>query len=205
MRLWDIYHYEIPTFLADAAQTAEMQRLKDIGMNCGCEYTDFPIFANIEPYSRYDHSMGVALIIWHFTGDMAQAVSGLLHDIATPAFAHVIDFLHGDHLKQESTEQGTKSMIQSSVELCGMLRRYDLAVESVADYHIYPIADNDSPKLSADRLEYTLGNGVNFGIITPLGCKVKGKKNKNRAIAQRAMETLSNIARESGETVTRTV
>ena len=26
------------------------------------------------------------------------------------------------------------------------------------DYHRYPIADNDSPRLSADRLEYTLGN-----------------------------------------------
>lgn len=28
----------------------------------------------------------------------------------------------------------------------------------MADYHRYPIADNDSPGLSADRLEYTLGN-----------------------------------------------
>ena len=26
------------------------------------------------------------------------------------------------------------------------------------DYHRYPIADNDSPRLSSDRLEYTLGN-----------------------------------------------
>jgi hypothetical protein len=33
----------------------------------------------------------------------------------------------------------------------------------VADYHQYPIADNDTPRLSADRLEYTLGNLVNYG------------------------------------------
>lgn len=166
MRLWDIYHLEIPKFLQDAAQTDAMQRLKDVGMNCGCEYTGFPLFANIEPYSRYDHSMGVALIVWHFTGDMAQAMSGLLHDIATPAFAHVIDFLHEDHMTQESTEQETENVISSSMELCEVLRRYDLSVQTVADYHIYPIADNDSLKLSADRLEYTLGNAVNYGIIT---------------------------------------
>lgn len=166
MRLWDIYHSEVPEFLAEAAQTAVMQRLTDIGMNCGCEYTNFPLFANIDSYSRYEHSMGVALIVWHFTGDMAQAISGLLHDIATPAFAHVIDFLHGDHLTQESTERGTENVISSSMELCKVLRKYDLSVGAVADYHIYPIADNDSPKLSADRLEYTLGNAVNYGIIT---------------------------------------
>ena len=166
MRLWDIYHSEIPEFLSDAAQTAAMQRLNDIGMNCGCEYTRFPLFANIGPYSRYDHSMGVALIVWHFTGDMAQAMSGLLHDIATPAFAHVVDFLHGDHLTQESTEQGTEKVIYSSGELCEVLRKHGLSLESVADYHRYPVADNDSPRLSADRLEYTLGNAVNFGIIT---------------------------------------
>ena len=123
MRLWDIYHSEVPEFLAEAAQTAVMQRLTDIGMNCGCEYTKFPLFANIGPYSRYDHSMGVALIVWHFTEDKAQAMAGLLHDISTPAFAHVIDFLHGDHMTQESTEQGTENVISSSMELCKVLRK----------------------------------------------------------------------------------
>lgn len=33
----------------------------------------------------------------------------------------------------------------------------------VADYHQYPIADNAAPALSADRLEYTLGNLLNYG------------------------------------------
>jgi len=165
VQLWDIYHSEIPAFLAEAANTAALQRLNDVGMNCGCEYTKFPLFANIGPYSRYDHSMGVALIVWHFTEDKAQAMAGLLHDISTPAFAHVIDFLHGDHMTQESTEQETEKIIRGSAELCEVLHRCGLVVENVADYHIYPIADNDSPKLSADRLEYTLGNGVNYGII----------------------------------------
>ena len=66
-------------------------------------YTAFPQFADIDSYSRYDHSIGVALIIWHFTHDRKQAIAGLLHDVASPVFAHVVDFMHGDYLTQEST------------------------------------------------------------------------------------------------------
>lgn len=41
-----------------------------------------------------------------------------------------------------------------------LLNRDGIKVEEVADYHIYPIADNDTPRLSSDRLEYTLSNGL---------------------------------------------
>ena len=166
MNLWDIYHSNIPDFMLEFLQTDSLQRLRNVGMNCGCEYTNFPIFRNIESYSRFDHSVGVGLIVWHFTGDVTQAVSGLLHDIATPAFAHVVDFLHNDHMRQECTESATEQVIRSSESLRRVLMQYDLPVESVWDYHCYPIADNDTPKLSADRLEYTLSNAVNFRIIT---------------------------------------
>ena len=166
MRLWDIYHSDIPLFLKQVAETKAMQRLLDVGMNCGCEYTQFSLFANIGTYSRFDHSMGVGLIVWHFTEDMEQAAAALLHDVATPAFAHVVDFLHGDHVKQESTESATEDVIRRSMEICGLLQEHNIPLDAVKDYHRYPVADNDSPRLSADRLEYTLGNAVNYKIIT---------------------------------------
>ena len=161
--LWPIYHREIPIFLREFAAAPSVERLREVGMNCGCEYTQFPQFAKIGSYSRFDHSMGTALIIWHFTGDEKQALAGLFHDIATPVFAHVVDFLNGDHLRQESTESGTAERIAGDRRLCDLLKAHGLAVEQVADYHIYPIADNAPPALSADRLEYTLGNLLNYG------------------------------------------
>jgi len=162
-QLWNIYHQELPQFLREFAATPPLQRLREVGMNCGCEYTQFPRFANIGPYSRYDHSLGVALIVWHFTGDMAQSLAGLFHDVTTPVFAHVVDFLNGDHARQESTEAGVEECLTASPEVMSLLKRYSLTVEQVSDYHVYPIADNDSPALSADRLEYTLGNLLNYG------------------------------------------
>ena len=161
---WPIYHPEIPDFLRRLAAAPAVERLGQVGMNCGCEYTSFPRFAGWPPYSRLDHSMGVALIAWHFTEDVRQSTAGLLHDAATPAFAHVVDFLYGDHLHQESTEARTAEVIGRSPELQALLRSYGLSTGEVADSHQFPIVDNPSPRLSADRLEYTLGNLRCYGL-----------------------------------------
>jgi len=119
-------------------------------------------------YSVLVHSVGVALIIWNFTGDKKQAIAGLLHDISSPAFKHCIDFLNGDAEKQESTEQQTLEVIKKSKEIMSLLKRDEIKLEEISDYKIYPIADNETPKLSADRLEYTFQNGRYFKNIWDL-------------------------------------
>ena len=155
----DLYASDLPRALRAMAESKAMQRLALVGMHCGCEYTAYPVYARAAaPYSRLTHSRGVAAIVWHFSHALDQAAAGLMHDIATPAFAHAVDFLNGDHLRQESTEDRTRAMIAASDELMAILAENGLSLDAVADYHRYPIADNDSPRLSADRLEYTLGN-----------------------------------------------
>lgn len=163
MNLIDIYSKDFPVFIKELINTPEFKRLSNVGMNCGCEYTGFPIFSKGKDYTRYEHSIGVALIIWHFTKDIKQSIAGLLHDISSPVFAHVIDFLNGDHETQESTEEKTEEIIANSMEIQEILKKYNLSTKDVYDYHMYPIADNDSPLLSADRLEYTLGNAFYYG------------------------------------------
>ena len=37
---------------------------------------------------------------------------------------------------------------------------------------------------------------INFGIITPLGYKVKGKRNKNAEISRRALEVVDGMKEE---------
>ena len=149
---------KLPEELLAFAGTTPMRRLQNVGMNCGCEYTACPLYRGAQPYSRYLHSLGAAAIVWHFTQDKAQSLSALFHDIATPVFAHVVDFLNGDHLKQESTEAPTHEILASNAQIQALLHAQKLSTADVDDYHRYPIADNDSPRLSSDRLEYTLGN-----------------------------------------------
>lgn len=156
----DCYAEDVPEVLQELADTPEMLRLKGVGMHCGVDYAAFPLFTKARgAYSRWQHSLGVANIVWHFTHDLKQAAAGLFHDIATPSFAHTIDFLNKDYLVQESTELGTREMIKNSKKIMDLLEAHQLSLNEVCDYHLYSIADNDTPKLSADRLEYTLGYG----------------------------------------------
>ena len=149
---------EIPDFLNDYINTPQMQKLAGISVSCGTYYTK--LFDKMVWYSSLDHSIAVSLIVWNFTKDKKQTIAGLFHDIATPVFKHSIDFMNGDYKKQESTEELTTQIISGSKEIISLLKRDGIKIEEVDNYHIYPIADNDTPMLSADRLEYTFSNGL---------------------------------------------
>lgn len=143
---------EFPEWLHEYINTPEMMRIDNISMDCGCDYTN--LFPKHEWHSNLDHSVGVALIIWNFTKDKKQTLAGLFHDIATPVFKHCIDFMNGDSENQESTEERTRDIIKNSKEIMKLLERDDIKLEEVEDYKIYPIADNSTPRLAADRFEY---------------------------------------------------
>ncbi len=151
---------EFPEWLLEYIDTPEMQRIGGISMSCG---TDYSKCFNVRYwYSNLDHSVGVALIIWHFTHDKKQTLAGLFHDISTPVFKHCIDFMNGDSEKQESTEEMTTDVIKNSKKIMDLLERDSIKLEEVNDYKLYPIADNDTPRLSADRFEYTFSSGLTF-------------------------------------------
>ena len=149
---------EFPNFLKKYIELPIMQRLSGIGLLCGTDWTS--LYKNRFFYSRLDHSVGVALIIWNFTKDKTQTIAGLLHDVSTTVFSHVSDFRKGDALTQTSTEEPTTKMILSDSALCKLMESDGIESKDVVDYHIYPIADNEIPSLSADRLEYMYPSGL---------------------------------------------
>ncbi|MCI6715991.1 MAG: HD domain-containing protein [Mollicutes bacterium] len=156
-KYFNMLEKNFPEFLNDYINTKEMQRLGYISVSCGTIYSKL---YDLGYYSSLSHSIGVALIIWHFTHDKKQTLAGLFHDIATPVFKHTIDFLNGDYMKQETTEKLTAKIIKNSTQIRALLKRDKIRSKEVVDYHIYPIADNEIPKLSADRLEYTMSNAL---------------------------------------------
>ena len=149
---------DYPDFLNKYIALPLMQRLGGIGLLCGTDWTK--LYRNRFFYSRLDHSVGVALIIWHFTHDKAQTLSGLFHDISTSVFSHVSDFRKGDALTQTVTEEPTARMIRSDTALQTLLKADGIKSGQVENYHLYPIADNEIPQLSADRLEYMFPSGM---------------------------------------------
>ena len=149
---------EYPEWLNDYIEVPALLKQQYISMSCGTYYSD--LYGQTFFYTSLDHSIAVALIVWNFTHDKKQTISGLYHDIATPCFKHCVDFLNGDYMTQESTEDLTTEIIKNSKEIMALLKRDNIKLEEINDYHKYPIADNDTPQLSADRLEYSLSGGV---------------------------------------------
>lgn len=155
---FNVLEPEYPNWLDEYINTYELLTQRYISITCGTIYSD--LFESSFFYSSLDHSVAVALIIWHFTKDKKQTLAGLFHDIATPAFKHCIDFMNGDYINQESTEELTTKMIRDSKDVMNLLKRDNISLKEIDDYHIYKIADNDTPQLSADRLEYSLSNAL---------------------------------------------
>ncbi len=149
---------DYPEFLRPYLELPLLTRLKGIGLLCGTDWTR--LYRNRFYYSRFDHSVGVALIIWHFTHSKVQTLAGLFHDVSTPVFSHVSDFRKGDALTQTATEEPNELLIRQDAQLARLLAADGLTAEEVCDYHKYPVADNEIPQLSADRLEYMYPSGM---------------------------------------------
>lgn len=164
---FQLYESHFPDELKPFAASPAMQRIGGIDMNCGMNYTSYPLFQSIHPYSRLTHSMAAAMIVADHTHSQTESLATLFHDIATPVFSHVIDFMNHDYQQQESTEALTAKIIMEDEVITQELKRLQIDPEEVFDYHRYPIADNDTPKLSADRLEYTLSNMMNYHFASP--------------------------------------
>ena len=155
---FNILEPEYPNWLNEYINTDILLKQQHISTTCGTIYSD--LFESDFSLSSLDHSVGVALICWHFTHDKKVTLAGLFHDIATPVFKHTIDFLKGDYMTQESTEELTSEIISSSKEVMSLLKRDNIELSEIDDYTIYPIADNSTPMLASDRLEYSLSHAL---------------------------------------------
>lgn len=145
---------KIPDFMDKYLSTKSLIRLKDVTQFCGCDYTKLyqPRFL----YTRYDHSIVVARMTWHFTHDKKQTIVALLHDIGTPCFAHCIDYVFGDYVKQESAEKKITEMVRQDRQILEYFTEDDISIKDLENLEQYPILENQSPKLCTDRLDGVL-------------------------------------------------
>ena len=150
----------IPDFLNKYLESPSLIRLKNIGYFCGMDYASSDIYQFREYISRYDHSLTVALLIYKLTRNKLYTVAGLLHDIATPCFSHVIDYMNKDYERQESTEEYTEQMIKNDAYLNKCLEEDNISVYDVANFKKYSIVDINRPYLCADRLDGIILTGI---------------------------------------------
>ncbi len=145
---------EIPQFLIKYLKTPTMQRIKSVTQFCGCDYTILynPRFR----FTRFQHSLICALMTYHFTHDKKETIKALLHDDGTPCFAHVIDYVFGDYIRQETSEKKLSDIVLLDEELVKYLRDDGIDIYELDDLSDCHILENSHPHLCVDRLDGVL-------------------------------------------------
>ncbi len=137
-------------------------RLKDISVLCGMEYASHDIYNFAFSISRYEHSLNVALICWNLTNHKPATLAALFHDISSPVFSHCIDYMNGDYVNQESTEDKTSEILLSSKKLKEYLDEDDVRLEDIINFKQYSVVDLPRPYMCADRLDNNIGVGMSW-------------------------------------------
>ena len=160
--LEQLHYKELPDFLIKYIQTPSLLRLKKVGYFCGMDYASKDIYNFSEYVSRYDHSLTVSLLVYKLTKNKIATLAGLFHDIATPCFSHVIDYMNKDYEKQESTEKYTERILRSDEYLKKCLQEDNIEMDDIVDFKKYTIVDNERPKVCADRIDGVILTGIGW-------------------------------------------
>lgn len=151
---------KIPYFLIKYLKCPSLLRLKKICYFCGMDYASKNVYDFRELVTRYDHSISVALLTYKFTKSKKAALAGLFHDVSTPCFSHVIDYMNEDYSTQESTEEYTERIVREDKYLAKCLKKDKINIMDIIDFKKYTIVDNSRPKLCADRIDGVILTGM---------------------------------------------
>ena len=149
----------IPEFLNKYLTLSSLNRLKHIGYFCGMDYASSNIYNFKEYISRYMHSLSTSLLVYYLTKDKRCTLQALFHDISTPVFSHVIDYMNKDYIYQETTEEFTELILKSDKKLLEYLELDKIPLDNLVNFKFSTIVDSPRPKMCADRLEGIILNG----------------------------------------------
>jgi hypothetical protein len=149
--------YEIKEkVIEDLLKSKPIQRIKQISQSGIPKEFDRPGQMH---YSRYDHSVGVMLLLRRLGASVEEQISGLLHDISHTAFSHTVDMIFGSYEKQSLQDSLHKSYFIDN-DLKNILNEYGYEAARISNIKLFELLERDIPDLCADRLDYSLRDGV---------------------------------------------
>jgi uncharacterized protein len=158
-RVYGDVEVEHPGVLALVA-CPTFQRLKGI-KQAGPSAFAYPF----KTVSRYDHSLGVYLLLRRFGADLREQVAGLLHDISHTAFSHAVDFVFSS--QEQDHHEELKPVFLDRPDVARALAGLGFRPAEFYDDSVYTLLERPLPWLCADRLDYFLRDGLACGVVTP--------------------------------------
>jgi len=104
-------------------------------------------------YSRFEHSVGVYVLLAKMGASVEEQLAGLLHDVSHTACSHLIDWVQGDPQIENFQDKRHPSIVRKGMLGQTLLSHgYDPA--RIADYSHFSLLEQPSPIVCADRLDY---------------------------------------------------
>jgi len=138
-----------------------LQRLKGIDQAGYYE----PYFPG-KSYTRFEHSVGVFLLLKLYNASIEEQVAGLIHDVSHSAFSHCIDYTMDAEAEKEHSHQDNifDDYVKKS-EIPEIIKKYNLDLDFILDDKNFPLKEKDLPDLCADRIDYSLRTATMFNYI----------------------------------------
>ncbi|MCP4354647.1 MAG: HD domain-containing protein [Proteobacteria bacterium] len=151
--------------IVDILTSKYMQRLKHISTHGF--YPGHPI--DTTKFNRYEHSIGVFMLLRKFNATLEEQIAGLIHDISHSAFSHIIDYIDKTNKESQKLHDHQDSIHDGFVnktDIPEILRKYNLDVNYILNEKNFPLLENKLPDICADRIEYGVRESLISGVIT---------------------------------------
>lgn len=136
--------------LIDLILSEPLQRLKRVNQA--------GISGYIIPYkktlTRFEHSVGVMVLLKKFGSSLTEQIAGLVHDVSHTAFSHVADYVFPNE-EHEFHEWHYKRFILHS-EIATILKSHRFDPKRFLDQKKFTLLERPIPDLCADRIDYFL-------------------------------------------------
>ncbi len=162
--------------LVELINSRPVQRLKNIA-----QYgipDEYYVYKN---YSRYEHSIGVMLLVRKLNASVEEQAAGLLHDVSHTAFSHVVDWLLGTGEKEDHQDKIHAEIFFNS-DLPSILERHGMNARKISDYKKFPLVEQPTPRLCADRIDYALREFQDWAAPSVVGECVRSLTTKDNKI-----------------------
>jgi HD superfamily phosphohydrolase len=146
--------------LIDLMQSAAVQRLQNV-----LQHGISGLLGITQRTTRFDHSVGVMLLVRRLGGSREEQIAALLHDVSHTAFSHVIDYVFDGHDSQSYHEE-KKEQYMAGTDLPLLLAHHGYDWRDFLHEDSYPLLEQPSPALCADRLDYFLRDSRDLGLST---------------------------------------
>ncbi|MFA4931242.1 MAG: HD domain-containing protein, partial [Patescibacteria group bacterium] len=109
-------------------------------------------------FSRWEHSVGVMILLKKLGASREEQVAGLLHDVSIPAFSHIGDWLFGSGKKgvENWHDNLHEEYIKKQTKIPQLLNEYDFDIDHILDEKRFGLLERPMPALCADRVDYAL-------------------------------------------------